>query len=217
MTLKNRQNFINPYFLHHIGEEMMQQIKIQKRRRGRPRKHRYAIRHIHILLDEKIARQLDEFCEQHLTTKQEVIFNLIIQFLHNKSKLGNLLSKKTGRSRYKQFVELVLNSALLTIANQYEKVLKNPILRLRREALLELLDRAGLVPHTDTLRRYVIKMESEGIAVNKLPHGIILIASLDKFREYLSNTEMQHELQRNLDKVEAWEKRLTQKLLTENY
>jgi len=214
MTSKNRQNFINPYFLDHIGEEMMQQIKIQKRRRGRPRKH-HCIRHIHILLDEHIARELDKFCEEHLTTKQDLICNMIIQFLYNQSKLNNLLLKKTmktQRNRYQEFVTLVLHSTLLTITEQYEKVLRNPLLRFRREVLLQLLDRVGLIPHSGTLKRYVLKMQAEELIINRLPGGIVVVASPDQFKEYLNSTAFQPELQQNWEKLVNWYEQLSQRL-----
>ena len=194
----------------------MQQVTTQKRKRGRPRKY-HCIRHIHILLDERIAKQLDKFCEEHLTTKQEIIYNLITQFLYNQSKLNNLLSKTAHRSRYEQFVALVLNSTLITIVTHHEKVLEKPVIRFSRDRLLQLLSRVGLVPHTDTLKRYVLKMENEGLVINELPGGVIITANTNQFKKYLLNTDFQYELIRNLEKVEAWQERLEQKMIKETY
>ncbi|RLG07404.1 MAG: hypothetical protein DRN65_03555 [Thaumarchaeota archaeon] len=169
------------------------------------------------MLDERIAKQLDKFCEEHLTTKQEVIYNLITQFLYNQSKLNNLLSKTAHRSRYEQFVALVLNSTLITIVTHHEKVLEKPVIRFSRDRLLQLLSRVGLVPHTDTLKRYVLKMENEGLVINELPGGVIITANTNQFKKYLLNTDFQYELIRNLEKVEAWQERLEQKMIKETY
>jgi len=71
---------------------------------------------------EKIAQELDKFCEDHLTTKQQLIHNLIVQFLYGQGKLGNLLNRRTRKDYYRKFVEYVLYEALKYIRNDPKKL-----------------------------------------------------------------------------------------------
>jgi len=173
----------------------MQVTKVLKRRRGRPRKYTYAVRNIHILIDEKIAQELDKFCEDHLTTKQQLIHNLIVQFLYGQGKLGNLLNRRTRKDYYRKFVEYVLYEALKYIRNDPKKI----NIRIPEEKLFKFLGKIDLIPHRSTLDRYIRKMEAEGLCQRiRYLKSIRITAMPGQFKQYLSIDK------EDFEKIKKW-------------
>ena len=180
----------------------MREIKVQaqktvQRKRGRPRKH-FTERHLHIILDEKTYQKLDNFCAQNFISKQDLIYNLIIDFLENRAILDNRFAQQNKRKGYyTEFVRWVLYDAIWQMEKDKIHIL------ISRQKMMEYLGKAGLVPHRATLDRYIRKMEAEDICRrNTLAKDIRIIARPDLFRKYLPDVYPQH-----TDTIENWNRK----------
>jgi len=156
----------------------MQAQKTQ-RKRGRPRKH-FSLKHLHIILDESTYQKLDDFCNHNFISKQDLIHNLILDFLEDNNKTLRFTTSKR-KDYYTEFVRHVLRETI----NQITKK-KTIYIRITYDTLLEFLGLVGLVPHRSTLQRYIKKMEAEMICRhNPAAKDIRVIAGPLIFQKYL--------------------------------
>ena len=178
---------------------------IQKtRKRGRPRKH-FTERHLHIILDENTYQKLDNFCAQNFISKQDLIYNLVIDFLENRVILNDRFTTQQSKRKdyYTEFVRWVLYDAIQQITLRHKIHIRIP-----RRKLMEYLGKVGLIPHRATLDRYVRKMEAENICrQNAIAKDIRIIAWPALFRKYLPDIYPKYS-----SEIEAWHKKRLEKV-----
>lgn len=161
------------------------QMQIQTRKKGgRPRKH-FQFHHLHVLVHENLWDQLNAYCREFMTTKQDVTICALENFLETWLNPAAAQRNNNQQSRYTRFVNYILQRAILY-------AIEGKALVLGKRDLMQYLVAAGYKAHESTLERQLAQMEFEGICIRLLKYTIKIIAKPRHYQKYLGPMYQQY-------------------------
>ena len=136
------------------------------KKRGRPPKWTKPMADLHVKIDIELFNMLDQYCTRCGTTKQYVVTQALYEWFNGKQK----------PNYYLQFKRKLLQEVAYRVVAGYTTDLSYTTLM---TILAEVC-----VPHKSTLKRYLFKLQAEGL-IEPYTRGVHVRAQMKDFQQYL--------------------------------